>query len=122
MARTIKAAAFATSNGGTFYVPVDVCNYILKVEREEFTDADIAWRLWRKASWKKAHLDVAFDRHSLREFLRYATGDSDSQHILHHVHIHRNLADIDAICSLVYSIKRAVDHHAYTIVRISVDY
>ena len=122
MERTIKAAAFATEDGGNLYVPVEIVNYILKVEREEFTDSNVAWRLWRKSSWTKAHLDMSFDRHSLRAFLRYATGDNDSEHILHHLHPHRNLADVDAICDTVNRIKRAVKNHAYQIVTIRVNY
>ncbi len=122
MARTLRAAEFRTVDGGGLYVPVEIVNYILKVEREEFTDADIAWRLWRKSAWTKTHLDVDFDRHSLRAFLRYATGDSDSSHILHHWHCHRNVSDIRAICDAVYRIKKAVDNHAYQIVTIRVDY
>jgi hypothetical protein len=122
MSRTVRAARFNTTNGGHFYVPVETVNYILKVEHEEFTDTDIAWRLWKKADWSRPHLHESFDRHSLRAFLRYATGDDDSQHILHHFHVHRNLADVDAICSLVYSIKRAVENHAYSVVTIRVNY
>jgi len=121
MARTIKAAEFRTVDGGGLYVPVAIVNYILKVEHEEFTDEAIAWRLWRKSAWTKAHLDESFDRKSLRAFLRYATGDNDSSHILHHFHVHRNIADVESICDMVYKIKKAVENHAYTIVTIRVN-
>ena len=121
MSKTVKAARFSTVSGGNFYVPVEIVNYILRVEREEFTNSDIAWRLWKKADWTRPHLDEDFDRHSLRAFLRTATGINDSQKILHHFHIHRNLADIESICNLVDSIKRAVDNGAYSIVTIRID-
>jgi hypothetical protein len=82
--------------------------------RNAVTTEGLALRLWEKAN--PAMHTSGFDRASLREVLRIATGREDYHKILHHWHESRNISDINAIGAFAVSLKKAMDSRAFRVI------
>jgi hypothetical protein len=108
---------FHMNNGSrsrTLTMPAEVANYVYDAVSNAATRGGLALRLWEKANPALHTSD--FDRASLREVIRLATGRNEYHKVLHHWHESRNIADVNAIADFAISIKKAMDNHAFRVV------